>query len=157
MLRRLAPRGRLQLAQRLSPRRTPPHSRGQLRERLVGPRTHSIRCVQGVSPGVACAPRLRAAWALLGGPGAEYVIRGHVPDSAFTSYRDSHQRKGSDYDCALARDPLDAYMARREREIIGLRLWEPLDGETVLLTVTSVTTPVLSSNRTESFARKLDA
>jgi len=42
-----------------------------------------------------------------------------VPDSAFTSYRDSHQRKGSDYDCALARDPLDAYMARREREIIG--------------------------------------
>src|SRR6266436_704867 len=31
-----------------------------------------------------------------------------------------------------------------------------LDGETVLLTVTLVRTPALSSNRTESFARKLD-
>lgn len=42
-----------------------------------------------------------------------------MPDSAFTSYRDSHQGKGSEYDCALERDPLDAYMARREREIIA--------------------------------------
>jgi SAM-dependent methyltransferase len=35
-----------------------------------------------------------------------------------TSYRDSHLGKGADYDRALAHDPLDAYMARRERAIV---------------------------------------
>jgi SAM-dependent methyltransferase len=34
------------------------------------------------------------------------------------SYRVSHLAKGGDYDQALARDPLDAYMARRERELL---------------------------------------
>jgi len=34
------------------------------------------------------------------------------------SYRDSHLGKGADYDLALARDPFDAYMARRERETV---------------------------------------
>src|SRR2546430_10001419 len=34
------------------------------------------------------------------------------------SYRDSHLGKGADYDAALAGDPFDAYMARREREIV---------------------------------------
>jgi SAM-dependent methyltransferase len=34
------------------------------------------------------------------------------------SYRISHLAKGADYDVALARDPLDAYMARRERELL---------------------------------------
>jgi len=34
------------------------------------------------------------------------------------SYRLSHLAKGADYDLALARDPLDAYTARREREIL---------------------------------------
>src|SRR5207302_715374 len=34
------------------------------------------------------------------------------------TYRDSHVGKGADYDLALARDPFDAYMARREREIV---------------------------------------
>jgi ubiquinone/menaquinone biosynthesis C-methylase UbiE len=34
------------------------------------------------------------------------------------SYRISHLAKGGDYDQALARDPLDAYTARRERELL---------------------------------------
>jgi len=42
----------------------------------------------------------------------------HVPDRALMSYRDSHLGKGADYDAALAGDPFDAYMARREREIV---------------------------------------
>jgi len=50
--------------------------------------------------------------------GSEYVPCGNVPDSALMSYRDSHLEKGADYDLALARDPFDAYMARREREIV---------------------------------------
>src|SRR5207302_1624121 len=50
--------------------------------------------------------------------GSEYVPGGNVPDSALMSYRDSHLGKGADYDLALARDPFDAYMARREREIV---------------------------------------
>src|SRR2546425_6048416 len=33
-------------------------------------------------------------------------------------YRDSHQGKGRDYDCAFAADPFDAYIARRERDIL---------------------------------------
>jgi len=33
-------------------------------------------------------------------------------------YRESHLAKGADYDQALARDPFDAYIARREREIL---------------------------------------
>jgi hypothetical protein len=50
--------------------------------------------------------------------GPEYVPRGNVPDSPLMSYRDSHLGKGADYDLALARDPFDAYMARRERETV---------------------------------------
>src|SRR2546423_1532996 len=34
------------------------------------------------------------------------------------TYRDSHLGKGADYDLALARDPFDAYMVRRERDIV---------------------------------------
>jgi SAM-dependent methyltransferase len=34
------------------------------------------------------------------------------------SYRISHLAKGADYDVALARDPLDGYLARRERELV---------------------------------------
>jgi len=52
------------------------------------------------------------------GAGAEYVPPDTVPDSALMTYRDSHLRKGADYDAALARDPLDAYLGRREREIV---------------------------------------
>src|SRR2546430_13977164 len=52
------------------------------------------------------------------GLGAEYVPRSTVPDRALMSYRDSHLGKGADYDAALAGDPFDAYMARREREIV---------------------------------------
>ena len=41
-----------------------------------------------------------------------------MADSTPMTYRDSHVGKGADYDLALARDPFDAYMARREREIV---------------------------------------
>jgi len=41
-----------------------------------------------------------------------------VSDSTLMTYRDSHLGKGADYDLALARDPFDAYMVRRERDIV---------------------------------------